>query len=169
LMKPLNFTMWDTPDYRLVMKLYDKNNSMSSVTTVHKDVPIPLWHLLLMQHPSRRRASTRSEQPRILYNSTVKTCEFWKYIRRVNAWNNAAKVMLSGAGSNMSLACPLKAGVYTMNSIQVPRDTALLKFMYQPNTIYTVQGTVYSLNPKDGVTRHPICHYEVNATIFKTC
>lgn len=77
--------------------------------------------------------------------------------------------MLSGAGSNMSLACPLKTGIYVMNAIQVPPDTALLKFMYQPNTLYTVQGTVYSLNPKDGVTRHAICHYEVNATIFKTC
>lgn len=168
-MKPLNFSSWDTPNYGLTMKLFDRNNSMSSVTTVRKDVPIPLWHLLLMQHPGKRRATMRTEQPRILYNSTMKTCEFWKYIRRVNAWNNAAKQMLSGAGSNMSLACPLKTGIYVMNAIQVPPDTALLKFMYQPNTLYTVQGTVYSLSPKDGVTRHAICHYEVNATIFKTC
>ncbi|XP_051859539.1 uncharacterized protein LOC117564881 [Drosophila albomicans] len=168
LMKPLNFTVWDTPNYGLEMKLYEKNNSLSSVTTVRKEVPIPLWHLVLVQHPSRRRAN-RLEQPRTLYNSSVKTCEFWKYIRRVNAWNNAAKLMLSGAGSNMSLACPLKTGVYTMNVIQIPPDTAILKFMYQPNTIYSIRGTVHSLNPKDGVSRHPICHYEVNATIYKTC
>ncbi|XP_034490348.1 uncharacterized protein LOC117793990 [Drosophila innubila] len=169
LMKPLNFSLWDTPNYGLVMKMHVRNNSLSSVTTVRKEVAIPMWHLVLLQHSTRRRSNTRVEQPRTLYNSSVRTCEFWKYIKRVNAWNNAAKLMLSGAGSNMSLACPLKPGIYTMNVIQIPPDTAILKFMYQPNTIYTVLGTVYSVNPKDGVTRHPICHYEVNTTIHKTC
>ncbi|KAH8294572.1 hypothetical protein KR044_011135 [Drosophila immigrans] len=169
MMKPLNFSLWDTPNYGLVMKLHERNNSLSSVTTVRKEVAIPMWHLVLLQHPSKRRNNNRVEMPRTLYNSSVKTCEFWKYIRRVNAWHNAAKLMLSGAGSNMSLACPLKPGVYTMNVIQMPPDTTILKFMYQPNTIYSIHGTVYSLNPKDSKIRHPVCHYEVNTTIHKTC
>ncbi|EDW58174.1 uncharacterized protein [Drosophila virilis] len=168
LMKPLNFSTWDTPKYRLVMKLHERNNSLSSITYVHQDVAIPLWHLVLVQHPSKRRGALRLDPPRTLYNATVKTCDFWKYIRRVSAWNTAAKLMLSGGGSNMSLACPLKQGIYVMNIIQVPPDTSILKFMYQANTVYTVHGTVYSLNPKDGIKK-AICYYEVNATISKHC
>ncbi|KAH8272744.1 hypothetical protein KR026_007458, partial [Drosophila bipectinata] len=171
-MKLVGISTWDTPAYRLKMNMFLKNNSMSSVTTVHQEVPIPLWHLVLLQHPRKRgggAASLRVELPRILYNSTTKTCDFWKYIRHVSAWNNVAKLMLSKNASNMSLACPLKAGVYVMNRIQVPPDTALLKFMYHPNTIYTLEGTVYSLNPKDKVSKKALCHYEVNATIFKSC
>ncbi|KAL7743507.1 hypothetical protein ACLKA6_018642 [Drosophila palustris] len=167
--QPLNFSLWDTPNYGLTMKMHLKNNSLSSVTTVRKEVAIPLWRLVLLQHSNRRRSNNRVEQPRTLYNSSMRTCEFWKYIKRVNAWSNAAKLMLSSGGSNMSLACPLKTGIYTMNVIQIPPDTSILKFMYQPNTIYSIQGTVYSVNPKNGATGHAICHYEVNATISKLC
>ncbi|EDW00040.1 GH12069 [Drosophila grimshawi] len=169
IVKPLNISTWDTPNYNLLLKMYPRNNSLSSITSVHKDVAIPLWHIVLVQHPSKRRGSSRAEPSRTLYNSTVKTCEFWKYMRRVSAWYNISKLMLSGYGSNMSLACPLKRGVYMMNVIQVPPDTAILKFMYQPNNVYTIHGTVYSLNPKDGVTKRAICYYEVNITIYKNC
>ncbi|KAH8236012.1 hypothetical protein KR032_012280 [Drosophila birchii] len=169
MMKLLGIRSWDTPAYGLKMNLFEKNNSMSSVTTVRQDVAIPLWHLVLLQHPRKRGASARAELPRTLYNSTTKTCDFWKYIRHVSAWNNVAKLMLSKGASNMSLACPLKRGVYVMNRIQVPPETAILKFMYHPNTVYTLEGTVFSLNPKDGVSKKALCHYEVNATIFKSC
>ncbi|TDG40867.1 hypothetical protein AWZ03_012710 [Drosophila navojoa] len=167
-MKLLSFSSWDTPTYKLEMKLHERNNSMSSVTTVLEDVPVPQWHLIFIQNPSKRRNGMRSDTVRTIYNSTIKTCDFWKYIRRVNAWNNAAKLIISGGGSNMSLDCPLKRGIYTMNVIQVPPDTSILKFMYQPNAIYTVIGTVYSLNPKNG-SRKAMCHYEVNCTIIKHC
>ncbi|XP_068149564.1 uncharacterized protein [Drosophila tropicalis] len=169
-MKILGTRSWDTPNYGLDFKMHTNNNSMSSMTYVRQEVPIPLWHLVLLQHPSKKRTnSDRPELPRVLYNSTTKTCEFWKYIRHVTAWNNVAKIMLTKGGSNMSLACPLKVGNYAMNVIQVPPDTALLKFMYHPNTLYSLEGTVFSLNPHDGVTRKRLCHYEVNATIFKAC
>ncbi|XP_023176369.1 uncharacterized protein LOC111603127 [Drosophila hydei] len=167
-MKPLNFSSWDTPNYRLFMKLHIRNNSLSSVTIVHKEVAIPIWHLVILQNPNKRRNGIRSDMARTIYNSSIKTCEFWKYIRRVTAWNNAAKLILSGGGSNMSLDCPLKRGTYMMNIIQVPPDTSILKFMYQPNAIYSVIGTVYSLNPKNS-SKEAICHYEVNTTILKNC
>ncbi|XP_016948253.1 uncharacterized protein LOC108023365 [Drosophila biarmipes] len=172
MMKLVGVRSWDTPNYGLKINMFEKNNSMSSVTTVRQDVAIPLWHLVLLQHP-RKRSSTsaapRAELPRTLYNSTTKTCDFWRYIRHVSAWNNVAKLMLSKGASNMSLACPLKQGVYVMNRIQVPPETALLKFMYHPNTLYTLEGTVYALNPKDKVTKKALCYYEVNATIYKSC
>ncbi|XP_030386704.1 uncharacterized protein LOC115633402 [Scaptodrosophila lebanonensis] len=166
-MKILGQRVWDTPKYELHMILHEKNNSLSSVTIVHEDVQIPLWHLTIMQHPRGR--SGRVETARTLYNSTTKTCEFFKYIKRVRVFNNVAQLMLSSGSSNLSLDCPLKAGVYALNVIQVPPDTGLLKFMYHPNTIYTLHGTVYSLSPKDGVTKTRLCRYEVNGTIFKTC
>ncbi|XP_041451440.1 uncharacterized protein LOC111067005 [Drosophila obscura] len=171
-MKLVGIRTWDTPSYSLKMKMFEKNNSLSSVTTVRQDVAIPLWQLVLLQQPRKRNgggASSRTELPRTLYNATTKTCDFWKYMRHVAAWNNVAKLMLSKGASNMSLACPLKVGVYMMNRIQVPPDTALLKFMYHPNTLYTLEGTVFGLNPKDGVTKQKLCKYEVNATIFKSC
>ncbi|KAH8408994.1 hypothetical protein KR009_004913, partial [Drosophila setifemur] len=171
-MKLMGATSWDTPGYGLKINMFEKNNSMSSVTFVRQDVAIPLWHIVLLQHPRKRSggaSQTRAESPRTLYNATTKTCDFWKYIRHVSAWNNVAKLVLSKGASNMSLACPLKAGVYVMNRIQVPPETAILKFMYHPNTVYTLEGTVYGLNPKDRVTKKALCHYEVNATIFKSC
>jgi len=170
-MKLVGAKSWDTPSYGLKLNMFEKNNSMSSVTTVRQDVAIPLWHLVLLQHPRKRSSASapRAELPRTLYNGTTKTCDFWKYIRHVSAWNNVAKLILSKGASNMSLACPLKTGVYVMNRIQVPPETALLKFMYHPNTLYTLEGTVYSLNPKDKVTRKALCYYEVNATIYKSC
>ncbi|EDX02200.2 uncharacterized protein Dyak_GE17423, isoform H [Drosophila yakuba] len=171
MMKFVGARSWDTPSYGLKLNMFEKNNSMSSVTTVRQDVAIPLWHLVLLQHPRKRSAAsaTRAELPRTLYNGTTKTCDFWKYIRHVSAWNNVAKLILSKGASNMSLGCPLKTGVYVMNRIQVPPETTILKFMYHPNTLYTLEGTVYSLNPKDKVTKKALCYYEINATIFKSC
>ncbi|XP_002022431.2 uncharacterized protein LOC6597290 [Drosophila persimilis] len=171
-MKLVSVRTWDTPNYGLKINMFERNNSMASVTTVRQDVAIPLWHLVLLQQPRKRNGGgspSRTELPRTLYNSTTKTCDFWKYMRHVSAWNNVAKLMLSKGASNMSLACPLKVGVYMMNRIQVPPDTALLKFMYHPNTLYTLEGTVYGQSPKDGATRRFLCKYEVNATIFKSC
>ncbi|ALC49654.1 CG12662 [Drosophila busckii] len=161
--------MWDTPDYGLELKMFPSNNSMSSLTFVRKDVPIPMWNLLLLQHPVKRHNKLRTERPRVLYNSSVRTCEFWKYVRRFGAWNNAAKQMLSTGGSNLSLDCPLKKGVYSLNVITIPPDTAFLKFMYHPNTIFSIHGTVYSVNPKNTSSKQPICHYEINTTVVKTC
>ncbi|XP_052849109.1 uncharacterized protein LOC128260285 [Drosophila gunungcola] len=171
MMKLVGVKSWDTPNYGLKINIFEKNNSMSSVTTVRQDVAIPLWHLVLLQHPRKRSSAsaTRAELPRTLYNSTMKTCDFWKYIRHVSAWNNVAKLMLAKGASNMSLACPLKTGVYMMNRIQVPPETAILKFMYHPNTLYTLEGTVYAQNPNDKVIKRALCHYEINATIYKSC
>jgi len=127
MMKLVGAKSWDTPSYGLKLNMFEKNNSMSSVTTVRQDVAIPLWHLVLLQHPRKRSSASapRAELPRTLYNGTTKTCDFWKYIRHVSAWNNVAKLILSKGASNMSLACPLKTGVYVMNRIQVPPETAL--------------------------------------------
>ncbi|KAH8300837.1 hypothetical protein KR018_012591, partial [Drosophila ironensis] len=171
-MKLLGVSTWETPVYGLKVNMFEKNNSMSSVTTVLQDVAIPMWRIVLIQQPRKRTSapvSPRGEVPRVLYNATTKTCDFMKYMRHVSAWNNVAKLVLAKGASNMSLACPLKRGVYVMNRIQVPPDTAILKFMYHPNTIYTLDGTVLSQNPKDKGSLRTLCRYEINATIFKSC
>ncbi|XP_039961905.1 uncharacterized protein LOC126760661 [Bactrocera neohumeralis] len=165
-LKILSFRSTDTPDYRLVMD-WQKNMTLTASTYVRKAVATPTWHLQLLQLNTKRNQLGKIEPPKSLYNATYKTCEFWKYVKRIRVFNNVAQQLLSKSGGNMSLDCPLSVGTYVFKNIHVPPDTGMLKFMYWPNTIYTLLGTVYDQRPNK--TLEKLCHYEINGTVIKSC
>lgn len=157
----LSFRTTETPEYRFVMQLH-KNQTLSSITRVLEEIHIPTWNLILVQH------NIRSNAVKVLYNTTVKVCDFWHYMKRIRIFNIVAENLFKQEGrSNMSLKCPLKVGTYFMRDIMVPPDTAILKFMYVPQTTYTLFGNVYAQLPNKRMILK--CSYEINGTVLKSC
>ncbi|XP_037818455.1 uncharacterized protein LOC119608200 [Lucilia sericata] len=166
-LKMSSFRTTETPNYRFVMTLHN-NQTLSSITRVIKEVPIPMWNLILVQHNNDARRGSKVEAKKILYNATYKVCEFWRYVKRIRVFNNVAQLLFNKKGmGNMSLKCPLAVGTYVMQNIHVPPDTGILKFMYWPNTIYSLFGNVYSQMPDKRMVL--MCTYEINATVIKSC
>lgn len=162
-----SFRTTESPDYRFYMTLHN-NQTLSSVTQVIKEVAIPMWNLILIQHNNDARRGSKVEAKKILYNSTYKVCEFWRYVKRIRIFNNVAQMLFNKKGmGNMSLRCPLAVGTYVMQNIHVPPDTGILKFMYWPNTLYSLYGNVYSQLPDKSMILK--CTYEINATVIKSC
>lgn len=157
-MKMTSTTSWDTPDYRVDIKLYP-NNTLHSLTKVLKPVKIPMWQIIYVQ--------THSNKMKVIYNGTMKVCEFSKYARRVMFFKPITTLFFDPKKVNYPLTCPLPAGSYYMKDITVPSDTPVLAFSYVPNTIYTLYGTV--LSKLDNGTVIKLNHYVVNATIVKRC
>uniref|UniRef100_W8BVN3 Uncharacterized protein n=1 Tax=Ceratitis capitata TaxID=7213 RepID=W8BVN3_CERCA len=143
------------------------NGTLSATTHVLKAVNMPTWHIQLLQLNTRRSQLGKIDPPKSLYNATYKTCEFWKYVRRIRVFSNVAQQLLSKGGGNMSLECPLAAGTYVFKNIQVPPDTGMLKLMYWPNTLYTLIGTVYDRQSDKSLVK--LCYYEINGTVIKSC
>lgn len=145
-----------------------KNNTISSISTVVKEVPTPMWNLILIQHNKETRRGSKVEPQKILYNSTYKVCDFWRSLKRIRVFNNVADMLFNKDGmGNMSLKCPLAVGTYVMQNVHVPPDTTMLKIMYWPNTMYTLYGNIYSLERNKKLILK--CTYEINATIIKSC
>ena len=166
-LKMFSFRTTESPDYRFTMTLHN-NQTLSSVTRVLKQVAVPMWNLILVQYNNDVRRGSKVDPKKILYNSTYKVCEFWRTVKRIRIFNNVAQMLFNKKGmGNMSLKCPLEVGTYVMLNIHVPPDTGILKYMYWPNTLYTLFGNVYSqLSDKKMVLK---CTYEINATVVKSC
>ncbi|XP_037931851.1 uncharacterized protein LOC119666643 [Teleopsis dalmanni] len=159
-----SFRTEDTPSYRFFMNFNGDKTSLSSVSKVLKDVNVPMWHVVLSQMPQ----TSKKDLPKTLYNGTYKICQFWRYIKHTKAFNNVVHLIFDKeSGSNMSFTCPLVSGTYVMQNIRVPPDTAILKLMYWPNTMYSLIGTVYSQGQNK--TMEKLCRYEINATVKKLC
>lgn len=166
-MKMLSFRTTETREYRFALFLH-RNNTFSSITQVLQEVPAPMWNLILIEHNKNARKGSKVEPQKTLYNSTYKVCEFWRSVKRIRIFNNVAEMLFNKDGmGNMSLKCPLAVGTYVMTNIHVPPDTSILKFMYHPNTIYTLFGNVYSLEKNKKMILK--CTYEINATVIKSC
>lgn len=163
----LSFHTTESPDYRFAMTFH-KNQTLSSVTHVLKEVAVPMWNLILVQYNNDVRRGSKVDPKKILYNSTYKVCDFWRSVRRIRIFNNVAQMLFNKKDmGNMSLKCPLEVGTYVMLNIHVPPDTGILKYMYWPNTLYTLFGNVYSqLSDKKMILK---CTYEINATVVKSC
>ena len=151
-------TSSDTPKYLVDLKLYP-NNTLYSVTRVLEPIKVPMWEVIYTQ--------TRNRKKKTIYNGIMKVCEFVKYTRRVAFFKPVTSLFFDKKKVNYPFKCPLPVGTYYMKDVHVPSDTPILAFSYEPNTVYTLNGAVYS--KLDNSTLIKLFHYTVNATIIERC
>lgn len=157
-MKIDTLSTWDTPDYRVDMKI-NANNKLESVTNVLKPVKIPMWQIIIFR--------SNNNKINVMFNGTMKVCEFAKYVRRVFYFKPFNNIFFDPKKVNYPLTCPLPAGSYYMKDLSFPPDTPVLSFSYAPNTLYSMLGWV--LSRLDNGTSDKLFHYAINATIVKRC
>lgn len=155
----MDFMSKDSVYYRVNTTKSFKDNTIGAVIVVAQDV----------QSYNSRVAVSRINKgtTRILYKGVVDVCNFSKFEKNVKVFSSLFTILHDGSTGNFSMSCPLKKGVYVMNNIRIPDNSPVLRFLYAPNSKYTMSGLNSWVFPNG--SKFLMHDFNITLTIVKKC
>lgn len=158
----MDFVSKDTVYYRVNTTKSFKDNTIGAVIVVAQDVKTYDSRVVV----SRTTTGAKGNK-RILYKGIVDVCNFAKFEKSVKIFSPLLTILNDPRHGNFSMRCPLKKGVYVMKNIHIPDNSAVLRFLYAPNCLYTMSTLVSWTFPNGSkVLMHD---FNVTLTIIKKC
>lgn len=94
-------------------------------------------------------------------------CNFAQFVKSVKVFSMVLMVLTSPKSGNFTLSCPLKKGLYVMKDIYIPEDAPVLRFMYSPNSVYTIKAVHFGF--LENGKKIQMQDINITMTIVKKC
>lgn len=106
---------------------------IQSRTWIQKDIAYPVSKIRVSQ-----KTGSKFLPP---FNMTARLCDLYNALSRIPT---IKKAFLSATeNSNLTLACPLKAGFYIMDNIRFDKNSRVLALMHRPKDSFLFEGGLY--------------------------
>lgn len=127
-------TSWtDSRPYFTVNMTFSNLGFIQSRTWIQKDIAYPVSKIRVSQ-----KTGSKFLPP---FNMTARLCDLYNALSRIPT---IKKAFLSATkNSNLTLACPLKAGFYIMDNIRFDKNSRVLALMHRPKDSFLFEGGMY--------------------------